>query len=66
MHIVQFVFSQVMAVIMKERELRIKLYTILQILSLILFEKTLLDQQFMKKYCTTEEGVMSNQLDLFH
>jgi transposase len=53
------------AIIKKERGLEIELYTILQILSLTLFEKTPLDQLLMKSDCTTEEGVMNNQLNLF-
>ena len=53
------------AIIKKERELEIELYTILQILSLTLFEKTPLDQLLMKSDCTTEELVIGNQLNLF-
>jgi transposase len=53
------------AIIKKERKLEIELYTILQILSLTLFEKTPLDQLFMKSDCTDEEAAMSNQLNLF-
>ena len=53
------------AIIKKERELEIELYTILQILSLTLFEKTPLDQLIMKSDCTTEELVIGNQLNLF-
>ena len=53
------------AIIKKERELKIELYTILQILSLTLFEKTPLDQLRMKNDCTTEESAMNNQLNLF-
>ena len=53
------------AIIKKERGLEIELYTILQILSLTLFEKTALDQLLMKSDYTTEESVISNQLNLF-
>ena len=53
------------AIIKKERELEIELYTILQIFSLTLFEKTPLDQLLMKSDCTTEELVIGNQLNLF-
>lgn len=53
------------AIIKKERGLEIELYTILQILSLTLFEKTALDQLLMKSDYTTEEPVISNQLNLF-
>ena len=42
------------AIVKKERELEIELYTILQILSLTLFEKTSLNQLFMKSDCTNE------------
>ena len=53
------------AIIKKERGLEIELYTILQILSLTLFEKTALDQLLMKSDYTTDEPVISNQLNLF-
>lgn len=53
------------AIIKKERELEIELYTILQILSLTLFEKTPLDQLLMKSDCMTEGDVINNQLNLF-
>ena len=53
------------AIVKKERELEIELYTILQILSLTLFEKTSLNQLLMKSDCTNEEVVTSNQLNLF-
>jgi hypothetical protein len=53
------------AIIKKERGLEIELYTILQILSLTLFEKTPLDQLLMKRDCTNEEDTMNNQLNLF-
>ena len=53
------------AIVKKERELKIDLYTILQILSLTLFEKTPLNQLLIKSDCTNEEVVTSNQLNQF-
>lgn len=53
------------AIIKKERKLEIELYTILQILSLTLFEKTPLDQLLMKNDYTIKEPAMNNQLNLF-
>ena len=53
------------AIIKKERELEIELYTILQILSLTLFEKTPLDQLLMKTDYMPEEAAINNQLNLF-
>jgi len=53
------------AIIKKERKLEIELYTILQILSLTLFEKTPLDQLLMKNDCTDNKINMNNQLNLF-
>lgn len=53
------------AILKKERKLEIELYTILQILSLTLFEKTPLDQLFMKSDYTPEMPEIDNQLNLF-
>jgi len=53
------------AIIKKERKLDIELYTILQILSLALFEKTILDQVLMKSDYKTEDDDTIKQLNLF-
>jgi len=53
------------AIIKKRMKLEIELYTILQILSLTLFEKTPLDQMLMSSDCKETECGMSNQLNLF-
>ncbi len=53
------------AIIKKRLQLKIELYTILQILSLTLFEKTPLDQLLMKYDCKNEECNKDNQLNLF-
>ena len=53
------------AIIKKRMKLEIELYTILQILSLTLFEKTPLDQILMSSDCKETECGMSNQLNLF-
>jgi len=53
------------AIVKKERELEIELYTILQILSLTLFEKATLSQLLMSNDCTPEHPENSNQLNLF-
>jgi len=53
------------AIVKKERKLEIELYTILQILSLTLSEKTPLDQLLMNHDCTPEHFENSNQLNLF-
>ncbi len=53
------------AIIKKRLKLEIELYTILQILSLTLFEKTPLNQLLMKSDCKTNGGNMDNQLNLF-
>ena len=54
------------AILKKERKLEIEIYTILQILSLTLFEKTPLDQLLMSNDCTPEHPENSNQLNLFN
>jgi hypothetical protein len=53
------------AIIKKQLKLETELYTILQILSLTLFEKTPLDQLLMMPDYKNEECAMDNQLNLF-
>jgi len=53
------------AIIKKRLNLTTDLYTILQILSLTLFEKTPLDQLLMSTHYKNENSMMSNQLNLF-
>jgi len=53
------------AIIKKRLKLTTDLYTILQILSLTLFEKTPLDQLLISTHCKNEHTLMSNQLNLF-
>ncbi len=53
------------AIIKKRLKLETELYTILQILSLTLFEKTPLDQLLMNPDLKLEESCMANQLNLF-
>jgi len=53
------------AIIKKQLKLETELYTILQILSLTLFEKTPLDQLLMMADYKNEECAMDNQLNLF-
>jgi len=53
------------AIIKKRLRLETELYTILQILSLTLFEKMPLDQLLMKPDCKIDGGRMDNQLNLF-
>jgi len=53
------------AIIKKRLDLKIELYTILQILSLTLFEKTPLDQLLMNSENKTEINEMGKQLNLF-
>ncbi len=53
------------AIIKKQLKLKTELYTILQILSLTLFEKTPLDQLLMIPDYKNEECAMDNQLNLF-
>lgn len=52
-------------IIKKQLKLKTELYTILQILSLTLFEKTPLDQLLMMSNYKDEECAMDNQLNLF-
>ena len=53
------------AIIKKRLGFKTDLYTILQVLSLTLFEKTPLDQLLMKTDYKDVNYSMSNQLDLF-
>ncbi len=53
------------AIIKKRLDIKADLYTILQILSLTLFEKTPLNQLLAESDPAIEEDGMSNQLDLF-
>jgi IS4 transposase len=53
------------AIIKKRLQLETELYTILQILSLTLFEKIPLGQLLMKSEYKNGEGIMDNQLNLF-
>jgi hypothetical protein len=53
------------AIIKKQLKLETELYTILQILSLTLFEKTPLDQLLMMSDYKDKECAMDNQLNLF-
>ncbi len=53
------------AIIKKRLNLQTDLYTILQILSLTLFEKTPLDQLLMSAHYKNEDSLMPNQLNLF-
>jgi hypothetical protein len=53
------------AIIKKRLDIETDLYTILQILSLTLFELTPLDQLLMKPDYQEENYIMDNQLKLF-
>jgi len=53
------------AIIKKRLNLDLSLYTILQILSITLFEKTPILQAFSQLHYTSEEGVSHNKLNLF-
>lgn len=53
------------AIIKKQLNLKAELYTILQVLSLTLFEKTPLDQLLMMSGYKNKEHAFGNQLDLF-
>ena len=53
------------AIVKKQMKLDQSLYTILQILSITLFEKTPILQALSQAYCITPEGVDCNQLNLF-
>ncbi len=53
------------AIIKKKLNIKTSLYTILQILSVTVFEKTPLVQVLTDTHCNIENPVMSNQLNLF-
>ncbi len=53
------------AIVKKELQLDASLYTLLQILSLTLFEKTPIDQALVDREHKTEQGMFCNQLNLF-
>jgi hypothetical protein len=53
------------AIIKKRLNLKADLYTVLQVLSLTLFEKTPLDQLLMMSDYTNENCLLHNQLNLF-
>jgi len=54
------------AIIRKKLNLNVSLYTLLQVLSLTLFEKIPLQQAFPDDDYTSEVGSISNQLNLFN
>ena len=54
------------AIIKKQLKIDLDLYTILQILDLVLFEKTQLNQLLTKSVNIYDEGVNPNQLNLFN
>ena len=54
------------ALIKKRLQLDLSLYTLLQILSVTLFEKTPLNKGFFDSKYRSEEDRLSNQLNLFH
>jgi len=54
------------AIIRKKLNLNVSLYTLLQVLSLTLFEKMPLQQAFPDDDYTSEDGSISNQLNLFN
>ena len=54
------------AIIRKELQLDASLYTLLQILSVSVFEKIPINKAFLEAGDTTEQGAHSNQLNLFN
>lgn len=54
------------ALLKKRLQLDLSLYTLLQILSVTLFEKTPLNKGFFDSEYRSEEDMLSNQLNLFH
>ena len=54
------------AIIRKKLNLSLSLYTLLQVLSLTLFEKMPLQQAFPGNDHTSDNGSISNQLNLFN
>ena len=53
------------AIVKKELQLNASLYSLLQILSVSVFEKTALDQAFAGGGQLTEQTTFTNQLNLF-
>lgn len=53
------------AIVKKQLNLDVSLYTLLQILSVTLFEKTPMGQLLTKSSCKSNSGAFGNQLDLF-
>jgi len=53
------------AIVKKRLNLDASLYTLLQIFSITLFEKILLNQDFLKSTDSQEDGMFDNQLNLF-
>ena len=53
------------AIVRKKLNLDVSLYTLLQVLSLTLFEKMPLQQAFPDDDYTSDSGSTSNQLNLF-
>ena len=54
------------AIIRKRFELQVSLYTLLQIFSVTLFEKTALNKAFCDNHYTSENHMLRNQLNLFN
>jgi hypothetical protein len=54
------------ALVKKRLNLELNLYTILQILSVTLFERMPVSQALSGESCKIEEGVIHNQLQLFN
>lgn len=54
------------AIIRKELQLEASLYTLLQILSVSVFEKTPINKAFLDAGDITEQGALGNQLNLFN
>jgi hypothetical protein len=57
--------SGIVAIVKKRLNLDASLYTLLQILSVMLFEKTALCQVVTGVECKPNRGVQCNQLNLF-
>ena len=55
----------IVAIVKKQLRLPYSLYTILQVLSVSVFERTTLYQLFTKANCKTENLMSANQLNLF-
>ena len=55
----------IVAIIRKELTIEARLYTILQVLSVTIFERTMINQLFTNDTYTTDKELNSNQLNLF-